>query len=318
MRKEIVWAGIIGVSFGLIITFGTYRINSFFNKSKAISTEATPSPKDNQEFKITLDKPENDDVVTQNSVTVSGITKPLIWITVSGEDDDYILQAGDNGVFTQNVNLIPGVNQIKITAFDPEGNESIEKVLVIYSSSFQLKTTETDTATGDADIRQKVEAKVEAAMNKPKAYIGIVTDITDSTIQIKTNEIKQVSANDKDTTVVKTGATNKIVKLSDIAIGDFIVAMGYINTSSVLSAQRILITDPVTEPKIASTMGKVTEISKKTLTVADIKDKQSEVVTPGSKIKFANIKVEDVVIYVIDSSSDTPKVRTIFLIPHNT
>ena len=49
----------------------------------------------------------------------------------------------------------------------------------------------------------KLVKKVNEALNKPKAYLGVVTDIADSTIQVKTagGEIRQVSTN-KDNVVV--------------------------------------------------------------------------------------------------------------------
>lgn len=333
MRKEVLWAAIIGITFGLIIAFGVYRINSSI-KPDAVNTENTPPPKkNNSEFKITLDKPENDDVVTQDTIGVSGITKPLSWITVSGEDSDYIVQADDQGIFLQDVDLISGVNQIKITAFDPEGNQSIEKVLVVYSSSFQTAPAATPTgdatASSDSEIRKKVQEKVANAMNKPKAYIGVVTDITDSTIQIKTtgSEIKQISTDAQSTSVVKITTVSKSVKLTDIAIGDFIVGMGYINTNSVLKAQRILITDPIAEPKINAVFGKITDTSKKTLTVSSLKGGQGIDITPGAKTdielftkgvlsraKFASIAAGDLVIYVSDTSGDTPVIRTVFVV----
>lgn len=333
MRKEVLWAAIIGISFGLIIAFGVYRINSTI-KPEISNPENTPSPqKNNSEFKITLDKPENDDVVTQDTISVSGITKPLSWITVSGEDSDYILQSDDQGIFLQDVDLISGVNQIKVTAFDPEGNQSIEKVLVVYSSSFQTtpvaSPSANPTSSSDSAIRQKVQEKVANALNKPKAFIGVVTDIADSTIQIKTtgSEIKQISTDPQATTVVKVTTTSKTVKLTDIAIGDFIVGMGYVNTNSVLKAQRILITDPITEPKINAVFGKITDTSKKTLTVSSLKGGQGVDITPGTKTdielytkgaetraKFASIGDGDLVIYVSDTSGDTPVIRAVFVV----
>jgi hypothetical protein len=165
-------------------------------------------------------------------------------------------------------------------------------------------------------------------MNKPKAYIGVVTDIADSTIQIKTNEseIKQISVADTAITVVNIkGSGNKQVKLTDIAIGDFIVAMGYINSSSVLGAQRVLITDPVTESKVNSYFDKVSGVTKKDLTVQSVKNATEAVVTPGkntglfaysdaklTKIKLSDFKTSDLVILVQDESGDSPEVRSIF------
>lgn len=332
MRRELVWAGIIGISFGLIIAFGAWRIST--TNTKVEDTVSTPTPASStSEFSITLNQPENEDVVTKNTVTVSGITKSLSWVTVSGEKGDYTVQSDESGVFTEDVDLTGGINQIKITAFDPKGSQSVQKVLVVYSSSFVVSTVPTptpgDNSTASA-IRANVQQKVAAAMNKPKAYLGVVTDIADSTIQLKTaeGEIKQVSTNGGNATVVNiAGSNNKTVKITDIAIGDFIVAMGYINSSSVLSAQRILITDPVTESKIDSFYGKVASTAKRTVTITSLKDGSAATVTPDinsdieafAQGKFTSSKITgispgDTVIYVTDSSSVTPTLRSIFVI----
>lgn len=340
MRKELLVASIIGIGFGLIIAFGVYRVNSSL-KPNAAKTESTPKPKTVvSEFKIALDKPQNNDVVTLSSTQVSGITKPLTWVTVSGEDEDYIIQSDEKGLFSQDVSLIAGINQIKITAFDSVGSQSVEKVLVVYSSSFEEKesqVTPTNSSTESA-IRAKVEEKVKEAMNKPKAYIGVVTDIADSTIQIKTTEsqIQQISIKNSDVTVIKTGGTTasptqKAVKLTDIAIGDFIVAMGYVNSNSVLAAQRILITDPIKDSALESNFGKITSLAKKVLTVKSVKENiDSDISTDTktdfisfdnqtetqkiSKIKITDITDGDNVIYITEKTSDSPAVRTVFVI----
>lgn len=333
MRRELVWVVIIGISFGLIIAFGVWRINSAMNKSKQESPGATPSSVNPvEEFKITLNTPENNNVVTTSSVTVSGLTKPLTWIVVSGETGDYILQSDEKGVFGQDVNLTPGVNRIRLTAFDSGGTQSIQKVLVVYSSAFQLNTvtpsTPNDAATGDAAIREKVAQKVAAAMNQPKAYLGVVTDITSSTIQTKTPEsqIEQIAAGGTGITVVNTkGTNNKVVKLTDIAIGDFIVAMGYVNGSQVLAAQRILITDPLKDSGLSVSFAKVTDTSKNSLTIADVKSGEGSTLTPGkntaiasfangktSTAKIAGVKIDDQVIYVTDASGTSPIIRSVF------
>lgn len=310
MRKELIVASIIGIGFGLVIAFGVYRINSSL-KPNGNKTLSTPNPKTViSEFKITLDKPQNNDVLTEDAIAVTGITKPLTWISVSGEDEDYAVQSDDKGLFNQDVNLIPGVNQIKLTAFDALGAQSIEKVLVVYSSSFEERETTTATSSAstnnssDSGIRAKVEEKVREALNRPKAYLGTITDISDSTIQIKSSEsqIQQISVKDDGVTVVKTGTVNKAVKLTDIAIGDFIVAMGYINSNTVLNAQRILITDPVTEPKVNATFGKLIDIDKKMTTSKSV------------KAKLKTIKDDDQIIFVIAGEATDLVVRSIFVI----
>ena len=332
MRKEVIWAAAIGIAFGLVIAFGAWRINSKIKPIQKIAT-STPRPEPTSEFKITLDKPENDDVITEDFVRAAGITKPLSWIVVSGEDGDHITKSQTNGTFEQDVSLIPGINQIKISAFDEVGNPSFEKVLVVFSSAFQTKTLSStpssEIATSDASIRQKVQQKVEAALNKPKAYIGVVTDIAESTIQIKTTkgEIKQISINSEDISVIKSsGTTSKSVKISDIAIGDFIAAMGYVNTSSVLMAQRILITSPITDPKITVNFGEVKE-NNKSITITSKIDSQEVEITPNKKtiinnfvggeeekIKQTDIKESSLVVFVDTGSVETPNIRSLFVV----
>lgn len=330
MRRELVWAGAIGISFGLIIAFGAWRINSSL-KSKSVAPTPTPNSQNIGAVTITLDKPEDNDVVTTTPITVSGITKPLSWLTVSGEKGDYIIQSDETGVFSQDVDLLGGVNQIKITVFDSLGNQSFQKVLVIYSSSFQLTVVATPTpgtSTSESDIRANVAQKVAQALSHPKAYIGTVTDIADSTIQIKTpdSQIEQISIGGDSITVMNVkGTNNKQIKLTDIAIGDFIVAMGYVNSNSVLTAQRILVSDPITAPDISVSIAKVTSNNKKALSVASLKDNQQAAVTPDKNtalesysngktknIKLADVSQGDMVIYVIDSSGNSPIVRSIF------
>lgn len=333
MRRELVWVIIIGISFGLIIAFGVWRMTPSLNKSNSGFPEGIPNSRDaGTELKITLNSPENNDVVTFSPLTVNGITKPLTWVTVSGELGDYILQSDEKGVFSQDIALTPGVNRIKLTAFDTNGAQNAQKVLVVYSSSFKPNTVVTatpgNTASGDAAIREKVAEKVAAALNAPKAYLGVVTDITSSTIQIKNPEsqIEQVATGEDGITVVNTkGTNNKIVKLTDIAIGDFIVAMGYVNGDHVLKAQRILITDPLVDTNLTVSMGKVTKTSTKTITVSDIAKGQESTITLGKNttiasftkgkvatIKATGVAVDDLVIYIIDSAVTPPVTRSIF------
>lgn len=333
MRKELLWATLIGITFGVVIAFGVWRINSSIEPSNTVVKSPLPSAS-SSDFRVTLDKPTYGDVVVEETTNVSGITKPSALVMVSGEDEDYLIQSNESGVFNQDVDLIPGVNQIKITAFDPKGVQSVETVLIVFSSSFQLKslpeTEEQEPASSDAEIRQKVETKVQAALNKPKAYLGIVTDITDSTIQIKTNdgEIKQISTSAEDTAVVNTtGITNKTIKLTDIAIGDYLVAMGYINSNSVLNAQRILLANAVTEPTVRALYAKVTTKSKANLTVVPVGGDKEETVTPDKNTSYSNfsgnetkksslseVEQDNLLIYTTTEDSKNVVVRTIFII----
>lgn len=325
MRKEVLWASLIGITFGLVIAFGAWRINSSL-KSKVETQTPTKTPSPNSsEFKITLNKPENEDVITNEILNVNGITKANSILMVSGETEDSVLKVDSKGSFSQDIELVAGVNQIRLTAFDPQGATSIEKVLVVFSSSFEEKGLgEEKNATEESDIRQKVTQKVQDILNKPKAYLGVVTDIADATIQIRatTGEIRQIATPREDIAVVNTkGTTNKTVKLTDIAIGDFIVAMGYRGSNAVLTAERILVTDAVVEPKLKVKFAKVTGTTSKNITV--LSSGEEETLTPTTKtgmftvtedettkIKTADFEENNSVVY----STNDDSLRSVFVL----
>ena len=293
MRKEVVWAIIAGIGFGLVIAYGAWRVNLTLNQqNNKTAPSPTPIPTGTSEFKITLNKPENEDVVTEDSTLVTGITRAFSSIVISAEGEDYFTQANEKGGFEVAVNLEAGVNQIKITVFDPNGSASSEKVLVVYSSAFEATPN-----------------------SKAKAYLGVVTDIADNTIQIKTNtsEIRQTSTNKDDVIVVKDdGKTTKTVKFTDVAIGDFIVAMGYVGPNLVLSAQRILITPQITDPEIAVDLG----VGKDVITA---KTTQVYLYEDGKvvKEKLTSIEDEDKVITVSATVNKKATLRTVFIISQN-
>ncbi|MGA2910889.1 MAG: hypothetical protein ABSE04_03785 [Candidatus Microgenomates bacterium] len=330
MRKEVYWAIAIGILFGLAVAFGAWRIN-YSLKSKTPAPTPTPGIQNTNTSSITLDKPENNDVVTVTPLTVTGITKPLSWVTVSGEKGDYITQSDETGVFSQDVDLTPGANQIKVTSLDSQGNESSQKVLVVYSASFQLTPSSSPvptSATSESEINQEVAQQVAEASKNPKAYIGTVTDIADSTIQIKStdSQIQQISISAPGIGVVNLkGTNNNQIKLTDIAIGDFIIAMGYVNSNSVLDAQRILVTDPLAQAQINASVAEVAGISKKTITVTDIKSGTQSTLTPDKNtdiesytngkergLKIASINQNDLVIIVLDQSGTPVILRSVF------
>lgn len=321
MKKEIIWAAAIGIAFGLIIAFGVYRVNSSIKEIQGIQTPS-PSPEPNtSDFKITLDKPDSLDVFSESTTTITGITKPLTWVETSADHEDYITESDDRGAFSQKVDLVAGLNQIQVSAFDPTGAKSTQKIMVVYSSLFETKTP-----SPEASIGAKVAQEISNVVNKPKSYVGVVTDIADSTIQIKSmsSDIEQISVDQEKTTAANTsGVNNKTIKISDVAIGDFIVAMGYVNKDSVLDAERIIVADaPADNPDFSVSYARVSSSSTKSITVKSVKGDQEYDIKPTSKTdvfaykegqmvnsKVSNIENGDFIIYV-----EIPSLKTLFLL----
>ena len=129
-----------------------------------------------------------------------------------------------------------------------------------------------ETPTNAVDsIKQKVLEKIETAKNNPTAFMGSITDISQNSIQIKDGkgEIKLISINSENIIVVNTIKKSVVVKSNDLAIGDYIISMGYVNEKSVLEAKRILITLPTEKTKRSIGLGTISILSKKEITIKD-------------------------------------------------
>lgn len=135
----------------------------------------------------------------------------------------------------------------------------------------------TESADTSNSVRERVQEKIDTILQNPKAFIGVITDITDQTFQIRNEEgqIQQVSLSDN-TNYTKPDASDDIT-LEDIAIGDYQAALGYLENSEVLSATRVLIVDEPGQITRKSLLGSVSDIANSSLTVTTF-DNSYEVV----------------------------------------
>jgi len=311
MRKEVWFAIIGGIVLGLIIGFGVYRINFAFKKDG--SQQGSPSPSPDNHGGLTIAKPNYDDVITSLPLTVSGITSKNSWAVISTDTIDYLIKVEENGTFEKEIDLTGGVNQIIVTGVNPDKKNSSQELRLIYSTQLQTPKPESQTPSSESGVRETVLKKVEDILNSPKAYLGTVTDIAEKTIQLKTDagSIEQVSAEDEEIKVINQNPSPKEVKFADIAIGDYIVAMGYKNGNGVLNAKRILITAPSSFPQIKVVYGKVMSISKKEII---INEEDKAAITSATKQPNKYLNVEDNVIIVGTTLKDVFTARTIFLV----
>lgn len=141
MRKEILFAILAGVTFGLIIAFGVWRANVAL-RPDGVSTTAPEDTSNTVEgdFGITIAKPQDYQVITSSPAVLTGISKPNVWIVISAEEEDYVAKTDGSGKFEIEVDVVGGVNEIIITAFDNDGTETQEKLTLIYSSEFAKQT----------------------------------------------------------------------------------------------------------------------------------------------------------------------------------
>lgn len=140
MRKEVVIAICVGFVIGLIITFGIYTANrALKQKSQPIAelpkVDALPSPTVVSGPLLEISEPENNLVVKKNKITVSGKTDPKITLAILAEDYEDILLSDEEGVFSSEVPLTGGANEIKVVAINKNGEKEEKVITIVYTTA---------------------------------------------------------------------------------------------------------------------------------------------------------------------------------------
>lgn len=167
---------------------------------------------------------------------------------------------------------------------------SIFFILLTLTNSGYALGQETTVPTAQESVRDKVKEKVDLVRKNPVAYIGTVTDITESTIQLKSTagEIQQISTSKFPVVYVKSGKTPKEIKFSEIAIGDYIAAMGFTNGNKVLDAKRVLVTDAPDKFMRKAYFLEVVENQDKVLLLKNLYDSKGLTLKPAKKFRVTS------------------------------
>lgn len=143
MRKEVIFAIILGFALGLIITLGIWQANKAIknqqtqttNEESVLPTQSVDAINKVVPFSLTIVKPEDESLSSTDITPVSGTTEPGAQVVVISEKSEEIIEADENGVFSTNVGLVSGTNEITVTAYSNNGDEVTKSILVGYSTS---------------------------------------------------------------------------------------------------------------------------------------------------------------------------------------
>ncbi len=138
MRKEVVFAIIVGLILGLVILYGIQIANQ--SSKQAVSTTVTPTPENSTTItpnpvSLTILSPQNHAVVSTATVKITGKTFSNSSVAISDSVDDALVTSGTDGNFTANLNLTGGGNIIKFTVLKPDQTTDSTKIAVIYTSA---------------------------------------------------------------------------------------------------------------------------------------------------------------------------------------
>lgn len=328
MRKEVVFAVVFGIFIGLVFMFGIVRVNGAIKQKNSNSNSNTGSEThsrpetENNNSNLTLLKPNNMQVFGEDLIQINGATRADSYVIVTGGSNDVITKSSGTGSFDFEYEIDPSLNYLQISSVSKDNTRSNTNLEVVYSSEAVIKNSEGD------DLDDKIENKLENLQNISQFYKGTITDITDSSMQMKTSngEIKQISYSFDSTTFAKIAKTTTKITASDVAIGDYAIILGYKKNNGVLDAFRILITSPSVQKDIKVFFGSVIEKNPTDIEITEMNsgnitieiDNNSgtyrgDPVSP-EKTRFANVKTGDTVIGTYITEKEINIARRIFIL----
>lgn len=208
-------------------------------------------------------------------------------------------------------------------------------LLLVPMALAQTPTPEGTTATPtskDQEIKDRIQERIqEVRKAKNTAFWGTLKEITNSTLILDTPRGERRVKTNGETTFV---LGKKEIKITDLAIGNFIIAMGTLDQNGTLNAKRILALakPPAPAKSRQAVYGKVTDISEdekilvlthpKKGTIFQVQVTNSTIITKKvdgkiKKVNFSDIEVGDRVVAVgsKEKTDGTLTAKIIHVIP---
>jgi len=145
MKKEVLLAIIIGFTLGLVITFGIWQANKALKQavpeqtlptSQVQEEEKTPSPTlPPSQISLTITSPEDNSIINKEKIDISGKTSSKATVVITYEEGEKIIEADENGNFASEITLVGGANEITVSAYDQDGNETTKTLNLVYSTA---------------------------------------------------------------------------------------------------------------------------------------------------------------------------------------
>ncbi len=251
MRKEVVFAIIIGLFLGAVILVG-WQLADQSAKQAASTTVQTPqakpdlaSPETPIVQGISLISPQNHAVVNTDSLKIIGKTFPNALVAASNSENEAIVTADKDGNFSVDLSLIGGENVIKLTVLKNDLTTDSTKISLIYTTA-KLTSDVLDpiTASPSAIVDKVVKAALDKNLKNVQeanllvGYAGVIDDIKLGVFNLISDEVNLQISYDSKTAIIKNGKTLKPELLS---VKDKAIVIGNMSSPDILVAKRIVI-----------------------------------------------------------------------------
>lgn len=141
MRKEILLAVFIGITLGLMITFGIYqnRENSKTGQNsdtdQLINSPTSTESATLQDPQLVINSPEEELLTSEEELIVSGSANPNSFVVILINDAETISSTDQAGNFSVKVKLELGGNLIEIISLDEDGKQISKQRTVVYEAT---------------------------------------------------------------------------------------------------------------------------------------------------------------------------------------
>ncbi|HEX7017888.1 MAG TPA: hypothetical protein VF209_03210 [Patescibacteria group bacterium] len=149
MRKEIIFAIILGLAVGLLVVYGIYRSRQApLSSDQNVNLTTSPSPLAEEVGNLVLHSPEDEIIVDKAEVAVTGTTDPQAFVVIFVNDVEHITTADASGNFSVNVTLETGSNVIIVYSLNEDGKKTIQERVVTFTTQ-SLEDTQEASSSAD-------------------------------------------------------------------------------------------------------------------------------------------------------------------------
>lgn len=160
MKKEVVFAILIGLGVGLLVTFGVYTARKTISPTSIIPSptpEVEPSGNPNNILRVT--SPEDESLQNTKDVRVAGTTDSDAVVVVFINERPLITRADETGAFSVESTLDQNSNVIRVVSTDEDGNTAEAERVVIYTTVNLNDQSASDSLTGTPSASTKPTPK---------------------------------------------------------------------------------------------------------------------------------------------------------------
>lgn len=154
MKKEMIISVLVGLFFGLIIVYGVYTAQNSLTKNdqdnKQLETTPSPNPSDQADANLAIHNPEDEIIVDEALITITGTTTADNYVVIFINDDEIITTADEAGSFSVEGELELGSNIVQVHAIDENGQTTVKERTVIYSTRPLVEPTPEDEIATDS------------------------------------------------------------------------------------------------------------------------------------------------------------------------